>query len=423
MQGQFIEVGGLQGQVEPEGGAHPGFAGHLNPGAVFVENAPHNGQAQSSTSLGVDGIFDPEKAFEDPLLVGGGDAVAGIGNLNAKPGQGGSEQAARPLQASLGVGQRTEVRPGVGPQRQLTAAGGELEGIAHQIVEHLQQQIPVAKHPRQVVVALAGQFHPPLPGIEAVGAQGLFDGRAEFDRFQRTGPFRFQPGEVEHIIDQAGEAIGFGVGNAQEFSLLFFGKAVGAVVQGFDVALDIGQGGAQLVGDVADETALGCVQLHLAGQVLDGHGDALEAFAAGIPHRLQHNPQGAGRFAKAAAHISAVLLALHERQQGPMKFHGQHIRQGVGQFVALQGAALPAEQAPGCGIGQDDLTLRIQQHRPIRHGGDQGLLLAFGGGQLLDIGRFVILQLGRHRVEALQQLPQFATHGQIDAGVEVAAGD
>ena len=40
------------------------------------------------------------------------------------------------------------------------------------------------------------------------------------------------------------------------------------------------------MGDVADEAALGRIQFHLAGEVLDGDGDALEGFTAGITHRL-----------------------------------------------------------------------------------------------------------------------------------------
>ena len=55
------------------------------------------------------------------------------------------------------------------------------------------------------------------------------------------------------------------------------------------------------MGDVADESTLSCIQLHLTGEVLKGHGDALEGFATGIPHRLEHDAQRAGRFLDASA--------------------------------------------------------------------------------------------------------------------------
>ena len=66
----------------------------------------------------------------------------------------------------------------------------------------------------------------------------------------------------------------------------------------FHVALDVEQGRAQLVGNVADKAALGCIELHLPGEVLHRDGNALEAFATGIAHRLQHDPKGAGGFAQ-----------------------------------------------------------------------------------------------------------------------------
>jgi hypothetical protein len=45
LQGQLIAVGVLEGQIEPEGGAHPRFAGHADLGAVLVEDAAHDREA------------------------------------------------------------------------------------------------------------------------------------------------------------------------------------------------------------------------------------------------------------------------------------------------------------------------------------------------------------------------------------------
>ena len=162
--------------------------------------------------------------------------------------------------------------------------GGEFEGIAHQVVEHLQQQVPVAQNPRQLGVGVKVQAHLLFIGIEPIGAEGLFDGGSQLHRFEGPDPFRFQPGEVEHVVDEPGQSIGFIVGDAQKLLFLLFCELVAQVVEGFHVALDIEQGCAQFVGDVADETALGGVQFHLAAEVLDGDGDSLKAFAGGIPH-------------------------------------------------------------------------------------------------------------------------------------------
>ena len=177
------------------------------------------------------------------------------------------------------------------------------------------------------------------------------------------------------------------------------------------------------MGDVADEAALGRIQFHLAGEVLDGDGDALEGFTAGITHRLQNDAQGAGRFPHAAAQVFTVCRATEQGIEGTVQFDGQQFRQFPHQLLAFQAAPFPAEQTPRCGIGQHDAAVGIQQHGAIGHGGDQRLLLHLGGGELLDVGLVVGLELGGHGVEAGEQFPQFPAHWQVNPGTEVAGGD
>ena len=185
----------------------------------------------------------------------------------------------------------------------------EFKGVADQVVEHLQQQIPVPDHLRQVGSGVELQLDALVVGIEPVGAQGLLHRRTDVHRFELDGPARFQTGEVEHIVDEAGEAIGLGIGNTEEFLFLLLSQLIAEVMQGLHIALDVEQRCPQFVGDVADETTLSSVQLHFAGQILNGDGDALEAFTAGIAHGLHHDAQGAGRLPDAAAQIFAVDVA------------------------------------------------------------------------------------------------------------------
>ncbi len=105
-----------------------------------------------------------------------------------------------------------------------------------------------------------------------------------------------------------------------------------------------------------------------------------------------------------------------------MQLDRQKIRKLRHQLPVLQVAALPAEQAAGGGIGEHDAAGGIQQHGPIRHGGDQGLLLHLSGCELFDVGFVIGLQLGGHGIESGEQFPQLACHRQIDAGLEVAGG-
>ena len=77
-------------------------------------------------------------------------------------------------------------------------------------------------------------------------------------------------------------------------------------MEGFHIALDVEQRCAQLVGDIANKATLGGVEFHLPGEVLHGHGNALEGFTTAIAHRLEHQAQGAGRFARGTAHFGIV---------------------------------------------------------------------------------------------------------------------
>ena len=143
------------------------------------------------------------------------------------------------------------------------------------------------------------------------------------------------------------------------------------IMQRLDVALDVEQGCAQLVGDVADETALRGVQFHLPREVLHRDGDALERFAAGITNGLHHDAQGAGRFADAAAQVFTVGSAGEQQIQRCMQLDRQEVRQFLHQLLRFQVAALPAEQPAGGGIGQHDPTFLIEKDGAIGHGGDQ----------------------------------------------------
>ena len=94
-------------------------------------------------------------------------------------------------------------------------------------------------------------------------------------------------------------------------------------MQGFDVALDVEQRRPQLVGDVADETALRRIELHLTGEILNGDGDALQAFSTGIAHGLHHDPEGSGGFAHTAAQVFTIRAAEQESIQSAVDFDGQ----------------------------------------------------------------------------------------------------
>ena len=97
-------------------------------------------------------------------------------------------------------------------------------------------------------------------------------------------------------------------------------------MQGFDVALDVEQRRSQLVRDVADKTALRCIELHLTGEILNGDGDALQAFSTGIAHGLHHDAQGPGWFAHTAPKVFTVGAAEQEGIQSAVDFDREQFR-------------------------------------------------------------------------------------------------
>ena len=87
LQLQLILIGFRQGQVKPEGGSNLGLTHHLHLSTVFLEDAPHDRETQSSAHFGVNGILDPEEAIEDAFLIGVADAAARVGDLHPQLGQ------------------------------------------------------------------------------------------------------------------------------------------------------------------------------------------------------------------------------------------------------------------------------------------------------------------------------------------------
>ncbi len=106
---------------------------------------------------------------------------------------------------------------------------------------------------------------------------------------------------IEDIVDEPRQSICFCIGNAEKFLLVCFAELIPHFVEGFDVALDVEQWRAQLMGHVADEAALGCVELHFSGEVLHGHRDPFQVFSTGFAYGLEDETEGARWFPDAAS--------------------------------------------------------------------------------------------------------------------------
>ena len=72
------------------------------------------------------------------------------------------------------------------------------------------------------------------------------------------------------------------------------------------------------MGDIADETTLCGIQFHFPCQVLNGDGNALEAFPTGITNSLHHDSQGPCWLPHTAAQIFNVSIAAEQCIEGPV---------------------------------------------------------------------------------------------------------
>jgi hypothetical protein len=85
---------------------------------------------------------------------------------------------------------------------------------------------------------------------------------------------RFEPFQVEDVVDQAHQAVGVGLGNAQHLGRLFGVIVEGARRQHGEGTLDGGHGGAQFVADDADKFVFHAVDFVAFADVLGNAEDA-----------------------------------------------------------------------------------------------------------------------------------------------------
>ena len=135
---------------------------------------------------------------------------------------------------------------------------GELDGVTHQVEEHLPQPAGVADQGvGHVRLHLVDQLQPLLVGPHGQGAQGVPDRRPQGevggDQLQLAG---LDLGEVEQVVDDAQQAIGRRLDRLQALPLVL---VQGRVEHELGHAEDGVHGGADLVADVGQELVLGPV--------------------------------------------------------------------------------------------------------------------------------------------------------------------
>ncbi len=151
----------------------------------------------------------------------------------------------------------------------------------------------------------AGGGHGDLEHLleDAVEGDGLFD---------NAGHAGLDAADVEDVVDEAREAVGFGLDDVVELGA---GFVVGgfAVHEQFRVGLDAGKRGAQFVRDVGDEVGFHLGDLVFARAVVE-HGDDARELVGVVGDAGERDVEGAGLafdfkdvFGGAAVHAGVVL--------------------------------------------------------------------------------------------------------------------
>ena len=215
-----------------------------------------------------------------------------------------------------------------------------------------------------------------------------------------------QPGQGEQILDDVGHPVRLGQDDPQEALLSVGGHPAGAVGQGLGVAADVGEGGAQLVGDVGHELPAQLLVPAQVGDVVDDHQSArLALLVKGGEQQLQ---------------IPPVHLPLPLQHVGPLQ--PQHLPQGghVAEELLIPGV-LPdgaAEHLLRRRVGLDDPAVVGEGHHTVGHVEEEGVQLVALVLHLLD----GVLEPAGHLVEGVGEHADLVVRAHGQPPGEVAAG-
>lgn len=286
--------GGIPGEGEAEGGALAGIAFGPDFAAMGLDDVLHDGEAETGAALfaGSRGIHAVE-AFEDAVQGFAGDAGSVVGDPEF--GAGGT-----------GIG--------LGANGDAAAGAAVLDGVVDEVEKDLLKAVEVHAEGKvfrddidELDLAVSGAGR---EVFEDAGDEGMeFAGLTVHDDLAG-----FELGDGEEILDEEGEAVGVFFDGLEEAEG-DFGIVSGAVDEGFDVAFDEGEGGAEFVGDIGDELAAGAFEFLEAGDVVEDEDDeamARVAVAGGGGVDLEDAGMGAVEFEFVAEGLAFEAGALGE---------------------------------------------------------------------------------------------------------------
>ncbi len=250
VEGQAAGLAAGERQGEGEGGADARLALHEQLAPHQVHQLAGDGEAEAGPLLAHLRAHLHQR-LEDVLQVIPGDADAGVGHPDVQ-----------------------EVALHQGAQHHL-ALWRVLDGVAHQVVEHLFEPLLVRQHRRQLGRGFVHQsqgfgLHQVLAEIQHQPDDPLGGDRLGVDLQLAVAHLVV----VEQIVHQPRQAVGT-LDDEPQLFLLPFGQLLLAGEHGFGHPLDAVDGGAQLVGSVGQQLILELVRLLQAEVLLVGQLDLL----------------------------------------------------------------------------------------------------------------------------------------------------
>ena len=308
-----------------------------------------DGQAQAAATVGARaGPVGAVEALSDAGQVLGGDAEALVYHLHPyhrfAPGEARLQRAGGGSPPWCGV-----LRPPAVHVDGDGAAGPRvLDGVVQQVDQHLLDAVRVGLGHGRSGAGLHLQDHPAGPGPGGQfgrGGPGQLR-HVEGPALQVQG-LRVGAGKDQQVVDQPDEAVGLALHRLQK-SVTHGGVVHGASAEGLHGALDGGEGGAQLVGDVGHK-----VDLRLAGgpqaggHVVEGPAQAAQLVVGANGHLLveltpRHRPGGSRQAAQRAGDGPRQQQShrgrqdeSHRRGQEPAQAqvaeHGRKVAEGLAE--------------------------------------------------------------------------------------------
>ena len=290
----------------------------------------------------------------------------------------------------------------------MPAVGGVLDGIAQDVGDHLLQALAVAADLRHVFRQGTGEGMAVTASLHGIGPADVLHALPEGEGGEtHFGVPGVQPAERQQVLDDAGHTVGLADDDVQEAVFHLSGDVSLGGAEGLRVAADVGEGGAQLMGDVGHELFAPLLVAVLLRHVVqdDEHASLLLTVGEGGQVELQHP-------------IPHHLLGLRVVRAA----EGEDLLHGIEAAEKLVIAAVlpqgPSQHGNGGGVPVNELPGAVKGHHAVGHVEEKGIQL----GALILHGGQSLLQDRGHLVEGPGEDADLVGGFHGEAAVKVTGG-